>query len=388
MTRVAYFGYDSANTNIRRRVEGFQDDGVAVTGFMMRRNDGGRVDWDNVDLGRTFDGAYIQRVRSIFSGAKRAAAAREKLAECDVILARNLDMLATALLAKKYTGARLPVIYECLDVHRLLTRHDPIGFLFRRFEGWMLSKCACVVVSSPGFEEHYFQRRHRGKYAKAVLIDNRLSRGVDLGPRPAKDERARAGKLRIGWLGMLRCRRSLDILLNVAREFPDEAEVHLHGLPALTEIPDFDEKVRLLPNLIYHGRYKWPDDLARLYGDLDVVWAGDFWDAGYNSVWLLPNRLYEGGYYAVPPIAPKGTQTARWAMDRGVGFEASEDLMVTLPELVGRLIADRRLIAEKREKLLSLPDNHFVQPRGVHSRLVAEVLRGRPRPEPTLVSSK
>lgn len=384
MTRIAYFGHDTANTNIRRRVEGFQDDGMEVTGFMMHRNDGQKVGWENVDLGRTFDGAYLQRIRSIFSGAKLAAAARDKLAACDAIFARNFDMLATALLAKRYTGLKTPVIYECLDVHRLLTRHDLVGFLFRRFEGWMMTKTEKLVVSSPGFEEQYFAKRHRGKYGEAVLIENRLSKGIDLGPRPAAGIPAHTGKLRIGWLGMLRCRRSLDLLMNVARQLPDDVEIHLYGVPALGEIPDFDAKVKELPNLFYHGRYKWPDDLSRLYADLDLVWAGDFMEAGYNSVWLLPNRLYEGGYYAVPPIAPKGTQTARWAMDRGVGFDPSEDLMATLPALVKQLVADRSLITEKREKLLALADEHFVQPRGIHGKLIADVLEECETPQPAL----
>ena len=91
-------------------------------------------------------------------------------------------------------------------------------------------------------------------------------------------------------------------------------EIVMHGMPALTEIPDFHHRIQGLTNVDYHGRYRAPEDLARIYAGLDLVWAGDFMEAGYNSVWLLPNRLYEGGYYAVPPIAPAGTQTAQ--MDR------------------------------------------------------------------------
>ena len=73
MTRIAFFGHDAADAAVRRRVQGFRDDGLDVIGFTMRRRDDVRTDWDNVDLGRTFDGAYRQRIESIFSGAKRAA---------------------------------------------------------------------------------------------------------------------------------------------------------------------------------------------------------------------------------------------------------------------------------------------------------------------------
>jgi succinoglycan biosynthesis protein ExoL len=127
MTRIAFFGHDAADAAVRRRVQGFRDDGLDVVGFTMRRRDDVVTEWKNVDLGRTFDGAYRQRIQSIFRGAKLAAAERELLSSADVIYARNLDMLMTAFLAKHHTGLKTPVIYEALDVHRLLTRKDAIG---------------------------------------------------------------------------------------------------------------------------------------------------------------------------------------------------------------------------------------------------------------------
>ena len=378
MTRIAFFGHDSGDAAIRRRVQGFRDDGLDILGFMMRRRDEAGADWDNIDIGRTFDAAYAQRVASIFRGARLAAASRNRLAQCDVIYARNLDMLATAFLAKRYAGLKTPVIYESLDVHRLLTRNDPIGFVFRRLEGALLKRSRRLVVSSPGFLENYFEKRHAGRYT-ASLVENRLAAGGDYGPRPERDARrpTAASKLRIGWFGVLRCRRSMDLLLNLARTFPDKVEIVMHGMPALTEIPDFEQKARSLPNVRFHGRYKAPEDLARIYGEVDVVWAGDFMEAGANSVWLLPNRLYEGGYYAVPPIAPAGTQTAKWALARNVGWDAAEDLAATLPALIDTLIRDRSGIDARRQALLALPDNTFIQPRGALKAMIDEAVEAR-----------
>src|SRR5690606_2258479 len=135
MTRIAFFAHDAADAAVRRRIQGFGDDGLDVIGFTMRRQDGITPEWENIDLGRTLDGAYAQRIKSIFRGAHLAAAQRDRLAAADVIYARNLDMLATAFLAKRYAKLKTPVIYEALDVHRLLTRKDLIGLAFRRMEG-------------------------------------------------------------------------------------------------------------------------------------------------------------------------------------------------------------------------------------------------------------
>jgi succinoglycan biosynthesis protein ExoL len=381
MTRIAFFGHDAADAAVRRRVQGFRDDGLDVVGFTMRRRDDVVTDWQNIDLGRTFDGAYRQRIESIFRGAKLAAAERDLLASADVIYARNLDMLITAFLAKRHTGLKTPVIYEALDVHRLLTRKDLIGLMLRRAEGALLRRTRRLVVSSPGFLENYFEVRHRGQY-RETLIENRLAAGAAYGPRPGRDApvRSAAEPLRLGWVGMLRCNRSLGLLVDLARQLGPKVQIVLHGTPALKEIPDFHERIQGLPNVEFHGRYKAPEDLARIYGGLDLVWAGDFMEAGYNSVWLLPNRLYEGGYYAVPPIAPEGTQTAKWINTRDVGFTVSEDLACTLPGLLRSLIANRGTIAVKRSHLLDLPDSTFVAARGELAALISDTLRNSPEP--------
>ena len=149
MTRIAFFGHDAADAAVRRRVKGFVEDGVEVTGFMMHRRDPGSLDWENIDLGETRDGAFVQRIRQVFAGARVAATNRDKLAACDVIYARNLDMLACAFLAKRHAKLATPVIYESLDVHRLLTRKDLIGAGMRWLERALLKRSVGLVVSSP-----------------------------------------------------------------------------------------------------------------------------------------------------------------------------------------------------------------------------------------------
>ncbi|MDP3737998.1 MAG: hypothetical protein Q8R02_11445 [Hyphomonadaceae bacterium] len=379
MTRVAFFGHDAADAAVRRRVQGFRDDGLGVIGFMMRRRDEVQTDWENVDLGRTFDANYGQRVKSIFDGARLAAKEKARLASADVIYARNLDMLATAFLAKRYTKLKTPVIYESLDVHRLLTRKDLVGATFRWVEGALLSRTKRLVVSSPAFLENHFDVYHEGRFTP-VLIENRLAAGADYGPRPALEinEPPRGQPLRVGWVGVLRCWRSFGLLLDLARKLGKDVQIVMHGMPALTEIPDFHARIQGLPNVQFNGRYRAPEDLARIYGGLDVVWAGDFMEAGFNSEWLLPNRLYEGGYYAVPPIATAGTQTAKWIEERNVGFALEENLASTLPALIEHLAANRAVIEARRKHLLNLAPETFVSPRGEFSALISDTLRDGP----------
>lgn len=374
MTRIAFFGHDVADAAVRRRARGFQDDGFLVTGFMMRRREPLAQEWENVDLGQTHDGAFLQRIRQVFRGARIAAASGDKLRSADVIYARNLDMLACAFLAKRHARLATPVIYECLDIHRLLCRRDVIGKGLRALEGWLLKRSAALVVSSPAFLTQHFERHYPGKF-QAYLIENRLSGHANYGERVSGTRPKPAGKLRLGWVGNLRCRRSLDLLCQIADRFGAQVEVKLHGVPALTEIPDFEQKVAARENMSFYGRYKSPEDLPGIYSGLDVVWSGDFMEAGLNSTWLLPNRIYEGGYYCVPPIGPTETETGRWIARQDCGFVLDEPLETTLPGLIGELVRDASRISAYSKVLAELPEETFVQPHGFLRQIIESAVK-------------
>ena len=370
---VAFFGHDAGDAAVRRRVQAFRDDGINVTGFMMRRGEAAPTAWENIDLGQTHDGAFLQRIRQVFAGADLAATHRDTLADADVIYARNLDMLACAFLAKRKAKLDTPVIYESLDVHRLLTRGDLVGKALRWLEGGLLRRTAGLVISSPAFLRSHFERYYPGRF-RPFLVENRLAAGADYGERPAVHTQAADHPLRLGWVGVLRCQRSLDLLCALADCYPETLEIHLHGVPARKEISIFEPEIDKRANMHYHGRYRSPEDLSEIYGGLDLVWAGDFMEAGFNSVWLLPNRIYEGGYFCVPAIAPAGTETAAWIGARHGGFIADEPLDETLPELIGRLIGDRDAIMRYSEALAALPADDFVQPEGLLSDILEQAL--------------
>lgn len=378
MTRIAFFAHDCADAAVRRRAEGFLYDGFDVTGFMMHRRCSGALAWDNIDLGQTRDGAFIQRLGQVFAGASLAAANRDKLAAASVIYARNLDMLACAFLAKHYTKLSTPVIYESLDVHRLLTRQDPVGAAVRELERLLLRRSAGLVVSSPGFIRNHFERRYPGDF-RAFVVENRLAPGGAYGGRVA-ERKSRPPSvhepLRLGWVGNLRCSRSFKLLCEVADRFPESLSIHLHGFPARTEIRVFEPLIEARPNLHYHGPFRSPEDLASIYAQLDVVWAGDFMEAGYNSVWLLPNRIYEGGYYCTPSIAPAGTETAAWLDRHACGFIIGEHVETSLPLLIASLIEDRLKVASRTAILAAMPDDTFIQPKGFLAALINAALTG------------
>lgn len=360
-TQVAYFGPDAKDAAVKRRIVSMQQAGLAVRAYTMRRQDDADHGWDNVDLGYVRHVAFVRRIGAILRAIWRLRGHRDALRAADLWVARNLDMMVVAYVAHRMSGARAPLVYECLDIHRLMTRGDFVGRLMRRAERGLVAGSVDVIVSSPGFLREYFHP-HYGSALPATIIENRLPAGSIATPRPAPGTPppGHDGRLTIGWYGVLRCPRSLALLRRVAGELPQRVQVVMHGYTKPEDLPDFDAQVAGIPNLRFEGRYRYPDDLERIYGGVDLVWAGDFHDAKFNSRWLLPNRLYEGGYFGVVPVAPADSETGRWIAERDVGFVLQEPLERTLPQFLATVTTQQ--IAEKRQRLLELPEQVFVQP--------------------------
>ncbi|CAD7038494.1 glycosyl transferase family 1 [Pseudorhizobium endolithicum] len=322
--QILYLAHDLADAAIRRRVLMLKQGGarVSVAGFQRAGNVlAGEADVPTVVLGRTADARFAQRVSAVMSAALQLKSSLAGLPVPDIIVARNLEMLALAARASALHGPRIPVVYECLDVHRLLLDSRLGGALFRRAEGFFGRHASLLLTSSPAFVENYFRRLSRLKLP-TMLVENKV---LDLsGEFRTIRPRARMPNVgepwRIGWFGAIRCRKSLAILTEFAEQMKGRVQIVLRGRPAYGEFDDFNALVRQSPYMKFHGAYRNPEDLAAVYDDVQFVWAIDFFEEGLNSNWLLPNRLYEGSLFGAVPIALSSTETGRVLDRRNLGL--------------------------------------------------------------------
>lgn len=320
--QVLYIAHNLDDPAIWRRVAMLERGGAEVTIAGFRRGDDPLPD-DALVLGRTKNARMTQRALSVLR-----ARFGENLPDgrkFDAIVARNLETLVLAVaIAKraKRNGAPVPrLVYEVLDIHRLMLRDDSFGGALRALERRLCRMVDLVLVSSPAFVTHHFDRYHQTR-APVLLVENKVMPTFDdvaAQPMPPKP-RATGGPLVIGWFGILRCAFSLTCLDAVTRAAPGRYRIILRGQPAYDELPDFDATVVANPDLHFAGPYTYPDDLAAIYGEVDLAWLVDRYDEGANSDWLLPNRLYESGLNGVPPICLAGTEVARKADQLGVGL--------------------------------------------------------------------
>jgi succinoglycan biosynthesis protein ExoL len=335
--QVLYLAHDLADAAIRRRVLTLRAGGanVTVAGFQRGGNLlSAEAGVTSRVLGETADGRFAQRIGAV---AKARLDLRRKLAglpKPDVIIARNLETLALAEAASAVFGGGVPVVYECLDIHRLLLDTGAKGKAMRFAQRQFARHASLLITSSPAFVENFF-KPHSGLDLPVLLLENKvLMLGDAPSASPAPLRMPPQGKpWRIGWFGAIRCAKSLDILTEFARQMDGRVEVVIRGRPAHTEFEDFDAQVRAAPHVEFHGPYKNPEELAQIYGDIHFTWAIDFFEEGLNSDWLLPNRLYEGGLYGAVPLALASTETGRFVSSRKIGVtldQATPDRLAAL----------------------------------------------------------
>jgi hypothetical protein len=120
---IVYLAHDLSDPALHRRVRMLVAGGAVVTPIGFRRSaeppnavEGLRP----IALGRTADGMLARRMLSVAGSMVRLGSIAEHARKANVIVARNLEMLVLAIRARKLYAPEATVVYECLDIHRML----------------------------------------------------------------------------------------------------------------------------------------------------------------------------------------------------------------------------------------------------------------------------
>src|SRR5262249_5243376 len=135
--KIAYFNHDLSDPAVQRRIRMLLAGGAAVTAIGFQRSSEPVAAIEgivSVDLGRTADGMRLRRGLSVAGTLARLGGVAEHVRGANVILARNLEMLALAIRARKLHAPTAAVVYECLDIHRMLLSKRLEGRLLRSLE--------------------------------------------------------------------------------------------------------------------------------------------------------------------------------------------------------------------------------------------------------------
>jgi succinoglycan biosynthesis protein ExoL len=376
-TKVVFFGHNRKDAAIQRRIHSFLDAGIDVTGFMFRRDGEPKEPgpaWKNIDLGMVEHCQHAQRIFTLMRAIWRSVTHRSIIRKADIVYARNFDMLILAFVSLIFMYKDRPkVVYECLDVNQAMTKSGAAGATIRWFERVAMRHIDLLVVSSPGFINNYFvpMQHYHGPHA---LIENKIYFPGEVVARPIENtlKDSTKGPLVIAWVGILRCQVSLDLLKQLAQSEGNKVLIRFHGLISDYVISDFEEQIEPFPNIVYKGPYEWPKGLTEAYSGVHLIWAQELHWSGFNSDWLLPNRIYEGSYFGALSLCVNGTETSKAVQNRGLGYVLPDSKSQTLIDFVRDL--DRKEVLQKQKALLNRPISDFVASADEVKDLVERVL--------------
>jgi hypothetical protein len=325
--KIAYFVHDVTDPAVGRRIRMLRTAGAEVSVLGFRRSDtvvdaleGAPV----FDLGRTFDARMTDRAARVLQWTFGAGRLRGEIQDAQLFLARNLETLAIAASARRLAKTPPALVYECLDIHRLMLAGTAAGRLLRLTERRLLTECSLLITSSPAFISGYFAPMQGLDRLglQTLVVENKL---LDLAPPRAFSPRKPGPPWRIGWFGILRCSRSLNVLTALAARRPDLVEVTIRGRPTSAVFADFEAAIEGVPALKFGGPYA-PHEIGDLYRGCHFCWSIDWYDEALNSAMLIPNRLYEAGASRCPPLALAGVETGRWLARQGLGVRLDDPL--------------------------------------------------------------
>ncbi|MEH6772917.1 MAG: glycosyltransferase [Cereibacter changlensis] len=378
--RLLYLAHDLDDAAIWRRAAMLRAGGAEVQVMGFRRRSG-PLPGEAICLGRTADARMVQRAGAVLRALLTLGAALKDMPPPEAIIARNPEMLMLAARARQ-RWPEAALVYEVLDIHRMMLGDGPRPRAMRALERRLLRGASVILTSSPGFIREYFEPFGQTT-APIRLVENKcFFPGAAL---PPAQPGPRDGPLRIGWFGILRCAWTLDCLDRITRAEPGRYRIVLRGKPAADQLPDFAEVVAANPDMVFEGPYRAPEDLPAIYADVDLAFLIDRYDAGQNSDWLLPNRLYEGCRHGAVPVVLTGTEVARTLAARGLGVAVPAPQAEAVARVLGSL--DRASIERMKAAVAAVPAAVWTTSQAECLDLV-EALRRAAHPDTTELSPR
>lgn len=282
-------------------------------------------------LGSIKHGDYWRRLVPL---AKAMPVVRAEVARADAIYAFGLDMLLLGWLASATVRRQVKIVYEIGDIRDVFLGDGPTSCIMRWLERSLIRHARLVVVTSPGYITGYFHGVQRLEGQRFLVIENKLDASLAL-PRRGKTRAGRSG-LCIGYFGVIRCRRSWEILKRAAQVAQGRVRVYVRGV--LLGLGDLESEMRQAEYVEYGGPYAAPTDLPAMYERIDLVWACYPYQTSHigNWRWARTNRFYEACYFATPMVAQAGTEDGLVveAQELGVTLDMSD-----IDTAVARIVA-------------------------------------------------
>lgn len=355
--RIVYLLPVVSHARYHKRVAALQALGVEPRVMAFERDYYPGVPWAGgyTSLGMLQHENYYGRLVPLIKALPQVHSA---VAASDVVYAFGLDMLLLGWLASSLVRKRPRIVYELGDIQSAMLGRSLCYRGLRGLERFLLGRTHLVVVTSEAFVSGYFRGIQGLTPSRYQVIENKMECGGPVvSPIPTRHSNGMS-TFRVGYFGVLRCRRSWEILRRAVVKSDGRVQLYVRGIP--TAIGSLDDTAEDSPHIDYGGPYLAPDDLPSMYGQVDMVWASyPYQGTGLgNWRWARTNRFYEACRFQRPMFTQAGTEDGRLVEAMGLGV--SVDLADTEAAVERILQVSQADIDRWRENLASLPEQVYV----------------------------
>ncbi|WP_342600223.1 glycosyltransferase [Psychrobacillus sp. FSL H8-0483] len=292
------------------------------------------------------EGQPLKRLGATFRFSRKAFSIL-KTENPTCIHVTKTDMLLLVWLFCITRKKRPSVIYEVSDIHVMAFNNSKS--LFKKviklclyiLERIGMSVVDRLIITSESFWNAYYKRLIPKR--NVLFLPNTPRESIFKSYKPKE-----GGRFRIGFIGKVRYKEQLKLLIDASERADIDILIAGNGVD-LSEITDY---CRGKQNIIIYGPYKYEEEIATLYSEVDCIYS--MYDTKIQNVRIaLPNRLYEAAICGLPLIVSKETELSNIVEKEVLGVSVADGNINELTNALLKLKNDFFLRREIKENCRS-----------------------------------
>lgn len=323
--KLLFFSNSFGHRKVLDRIEGAVSAGFTVDLICYDKSDIGdtRKQLQKICHSINFAGSPVDggQLFRVFNWARVFWKYRDIIRKDGVPCAILVNSAEFFLFVSFFCWIKCRLYLDVADIHPIQYGGSLKSKIFRFLERISLRRGWLIVVTSPWFYWEYYRGVLHSNNS-AVLIENKLSslESTALNENFSKVP-PNLDVVTIAWTGILRCNTSLKLLIELCKQNPATYKVQLVGIWRGLDSSLLSEAKSLI-DFDFLGPYK-SEQLGNLIANANFIWCCDF-DDGFNSLNLLPNRLYQAIAAGKPCIAYAKSAVGKVVRMRGIGVVFNE----------------------------------------------------------------
>lgn len=243
-------------------------------------------------------------------------------------------------------------IYEISDILYGYKRLGKIAPVMKWLDKKVIKLSKLTIMTSEGFKNYFFGDQ---PVSNVLVQPNKVNSNIHLETREAK---LIGDDIKFSFIGAI---RYFDTILRFAKvvgeKFP-KYQFHFWGDSSFGKA--FREECSDYSNVVFHGKFKNPEDLNKIYSQTDIVVAC-YENTNLNEKIAEPNKMYEAILYCKPIVVQKGTFVADRVTEYKCGYAINAYSDEEIEEFIRTLSRNDMLDISKTElqvETTELIDNH------------------------------